>query len=86
MRKVIVNWETVAKALLNEACRRLAWARDDKLKGLIDEMLSYPGVPARWREPDLESPRDLILPTELKLGGVIVRMFSTVTTWRHPMM
>jgi transcriptional regulator with XRE-family HTH domain len=84
VRKVIVNWETVAKALLNEACRRLAWARDDKLKSLIDEMLGYPGVPARWREPDLESPRDLILPTELKLGGVIVRMFSTVTTLATP--
>src|SRR5271154_4582245 len=29
VRNVIVNWETIAKALLNEAYRRLAWARDD---------------------------------------------------------
>jgi transcriptional regulator with XRE-family HTH domain len=84
VRKVIVNGEMVAKSLLNEAGRRLTWARDDALKNLIDEMLGYPGVPARWREPDLEAPRDLILPTELKLGGMSVRMFSTVTALATP--
>jgi transcriptional regulator with XRE-family HTH domain len=84
VRKVIVNWETVAQSLLNEASRRLAWARDETLKNLIDEMLGYPGVPARWREPDLEARRDLILPTELNLGGTSVRMFSTVTTLATP--
>jgi transcriptional regulator with XRE-family HTH domain len=84
VRKVIVNWEMVAKSLLNEANRRLAWARDEMLKNLIDEMLSYPGVPARWREPDLEAPRDLILPTELNMGDTSLRMFSTVTTLATP--
>lgn len=84
VRRVIVNWEAIAKALLNEAYRRLAWARDDALKDLIDEMLGYPGVPARWREPDLEAPHDLILPMELNLDGAIARMFSTVTTVSAP--
>ncbi len=83
-RKVIVNWETIAKSLLNEAYRRLAWARDDTLKELITEILSYPGVPERWREPDLETPRDLILPTVLNLEGTIARMFSTITTLATP--
>jgi transcriptional regulator with XRE-family HTH domain len=84
MRKVIVNWEAIAKSLLNEAYRRLAWARDETLRNLITELLSYPGVPARWREPDLEAPHDLILPIELKLDGKIARMFSTVTTVSTP--
>jgi hypothetical protein len=79
-----VNWEVIAKSLLNEAYRRLAWARDDTLKKLITEILSYPGVPARWREPDLEAPHQLILPMELNLDGKIVRMFSTVTTVATP--
>jgi transcriptional regulator with XRE-family HTH domain len=83
-RKVIVNWEAIAKSLLNEAYRRLAWARDDTLKKLIEEILSYPGVPTRWREPDLEAPHELILPMELKLDDKIVRMFSTVTTIATP--
>ena len=84
VRKMIVNWETIAKSLLNEAYRRLAWARDDTLQNLISEILGYPGVPERWREPDLEAPRDLILQMELKLGGTISRMFSTVTTLATP--
>jgi transcriptional regulator with XRE-family HTH domain len=83
-RKVIVNWEAIAKSLLNEAYRRLAWARDDTLKKLIAEILSYPGVPARWREPELEAPHDLILPMELNLEGQLARMFSTVTTVQTP--
>jgi transcriptional regulator with XRE-family HTH domain len=84
LRRVIVNWEAIAKALLNEAYRRLAWARDDMLKTLIADILKYPGVPARWREPELEGPQALILPMELNLNGKIARMFSTVTTVATP--
>jgi transcriptional regulator with XRE-family HTH domain len=83
-RKIIVNWEPIAKSLLNEAYRRLAWARDEALRNLIAEILSYPGVPSRWREPDLEAPHELILPMELNLDGKIARMFSTVTTVATP--
>src|SRR5271154_5699217 len=53
----------------------LAWARDDELKKLIAEILSYPGVPARWREPELEAPHEFILPMELRLDGKVARMF-----------
>lgn len=84
VRKIIVNWEAIARSLLNEAYRRLAWARDDTLKELIAEILTYPGVPARWRERELEAPHELILPMQLKLDGKIARMFSTVTTVATP--
>jgi transcriptional regulator with XRE-family HTH domain len=84
IRRVIVNWEAIAKSLLNEAYRRLAWARDETLKKLIADILSYPGVPVRWREPNLEAPHDLILPMELNVDGNIARMFSTVTTVATP--
>jgi transcriptional regulator with XRE-family HTH domain len=84
VRPIIVNWEVIAKSLLNDAYRRLAWARDDELRNLISEILNYPGVPAKWREPDLEAPRDLILPMELNLNGKIARMFSTITTVSTP--
>ena len=79
-----MNWEACAKALLNEAYRRLAWTRDDMLKALIADILKYPGVPARWREPELEAPQALILPMELNLDGKMARMFSTVTTVATP--
>jgi transcriptional regulator with XRE-family HTH domain len=83
-RRVIVNWEAIAKWMLNEAYRRLAWARDETLRKLIAEILSYPGVPTRWREPDLEAPHDLILPMELDVEGRVARMFSTVTAVATP--
>jgi transcriptional regulator with XRE-family HTH domain len=84
VRRVVVNWEVTARWLLNEAHRRLAWTRDQKLKDLIAEILRHPGVPARWREPDLESPQVPILPMELDLDGKIARMFSTVTAVSTP--
>jgi transcriptional regulator with XRE-family HTH domain len=84
LRGAIVNWEAIAKALLNQAHRRLVWARDQMLKALIDDVLKYPGVPARWREPQLDAPHALILPMELDFNGKVARMFSTVTSIATP--
>ena len=84
LRKIIVNWEPIAKSLLNEAYRSAAWARDEQTEKLLAEILSYPGITTRWREPDLEAPHDMILPVELNLGGKIIRMFTTVTTVGRP--
>jgi transcriptional regulator with XRE-family HTH domain len=84
LRRVIVNWEASAKALLNQAHRRLAWARDDRLEALIGNVLKYPGVPARWREAELDAPPALILPIELDFNGKVARMFSTVTSVATP--
>jgi hypothetical protein len=47
-------------------------------------VLSYPGVPARWREPDFEAAPDLLIPVELKLGEQTLRLFSTLTTLGSP--
>ena len=84
LRKLILNWEPIAKSLLNEAFRSAAWARDEQLEKLLAEILSYPGVPTRWREPDFEAPRALILPVEMQLGDRVLRMFSTITTVGRP--
>jgi transcriptional regulator with XRE-family HTH domain len=84
VRKVIVNWEPIAKALLNEAYHSAAWACDPVMRERVVKILAYPGVPARWREPDLDSSNALILPFELNLNGRIARMFSTVTTLGRP--
>ena len=85
VRKMIVNWESIAKSLLNQAYRMAAWSRDDAMQDLIAALLAYPGVPANFREPDLEAPQALVLPFELDFGGgKIGRMFSTVTTLAAP--
>ena len=85
IRKMIVNWESIAKALLNQAHRAAAWSRDEAMQALIAEILAYPGVPANFREPDLEAPQALMIPFALDFGGGKVgRMFSTVTTLATP--
>jgi len=84
VRPVIVNWEPIAKALLHEASHSAAWACDPVMRARLAKLLAYPGVPARWREPDLDSSNVLILPFELNLHGRIARMFSTVTTLGRP--
>ena len=85
VRRTIVNWEQVAKALLGQAHRSAIWTRDERLRQLIDELLSYPGVPARWREPDLEAAPAVLLPVELAFpDGRQARMFSTATTLSTP--
>ena len=86
LRKVIVNWEPVAKALLDQLHRAAMWSRDNAMHELISALLSYPGVPPRWREPDMDAPQLLVLPFELtNLGaGATARMFSTVTTLSAP--
>jgi MmyB-like transcription regulator ligand binding domain len=84
VRQVIVNWEPIAKALLHEAYHSAAWACDPVMRARLAKILAYPGVPARWREPDLDSSNVLILPFELNLHGRIARMFSTVTTLGRP--
>ncbi|HUA33917.1 MAG TPA: helix-turn-helix transcriptional regulator [Candidatus Binataceae bacterium] len=85
IRKLIVNWQPIAKSLLNQAHQMAAWSRDDRMHQLIADVLSYPGVPANWREPDLEAQPALVLPFEIDFGGGrIARMFSTVTTLSAP--
>jgi hypothetical protein len=85
VRGAIVNWESIAKALLNQAFRNAAWTGDKKMHELIAAILAYPGVPPRWREPDLDAPAALVLPFELALDdGRTARMFSTVTTLSTP--
>ena len=85
IRRVIVNWEPIAKSLLEQAQRVAAWTRDETMETLIAALLAYPGVPAHWREPELEAPDGLVLPFELDLGdGRIAKMFGTETTLSTP--
>jgi transcriptional regulator with XRE-family HTH domain len=84
LRQFIVNWEQVAKALLNQAYRTADWARDEAMQKLLAEIFAYPGVPLRWREPDLDAPQSIVISYEMILRGKTGRFFSTVTTLGKP--
>ncbi len=83
-RPFIANWEAVAKAALARWRRETLWEGDQASRQLLQEMLGYPGVPARWREPDFETPQDLVIPVELCLGAQTLKLFTTITTLGSP--
>lgn len=83
-RPHVVNWEEVARGTLDRLHREAMQYRDPVLRDLLQSLLAYPGVPARWREPDLTTPQGVIIPVEIRFGDLMLRFFSTVTTLGTP--
>lgn len=85
LRSAIANWEEVAGELIRHLHDRVAAAPGDRVaRHLLDEMLSYPGVPARWRLRDLSTAPSPLLTTVLRRDGIELRFFSTITTFAMP--
>ena len=85
LRPHIVNWEAMAAALIQ-------WLHRDVLAGLggadtrklLHELLSYPGVPPRWRTLDLDVSTAPFLAIDFKKGDLQLRYFSTLTSLGTP--
>jgi len=85
LRAAIANWEEVAGELIRHLHDRMAAASNDGVaRALLDEMLSYPGVPARWRLRNLSAVPSPLLTTDLRHGDTTLRFFSTITTFAMP--
>lgn len=82
MRPAIVNWEEVAGDMIRHLHDEVAASpTDSKARALLEEILAYPGVPARWRtrEPGV-APLPL-LTSVFRKGDLEVSFFSTFTTF-----
>lgn len=85
LRAAIANWEEVAGALIQHLHERVSAAPNDRTaRALLDELLSYPGVPTRWRFRDLSVVPSPLLTTALRRDEVTLRFFSTITTFAMP--
>lgn len=84
LRPYIANFEEAAPVLLNRTRREAAACGSAALLTLLDEVLSYPGIPAAWRAPDWQAPPPPVLPLELVRDGLRLRLFSTITTFGTP--
>jgi len=70
----------------------IQWLHRDVLSGLADaetqnllkELLSYPGVPDRWRMLDLDVSTAPFLPIEFRKGDLELRYFTTLTNLDTP--
>jgi len=85
MRPYIVNWEATAAGLIQWLHRDLARGIGDaETSRLLEELLSYPDVPQKWRTLDLDAAPVPFLAVELRRGSTHVTFFSTLTTLGVP--
>lgn len=85
LRPAVANWEDVAGTLIRHLHNEVAAVPSDHVaRALLDEVLSYPGVPSRWRRRDLDTALQPLLTTVLRGEGRELSFFSTITTFGTP--
>ena len=85
LRSRIVNWEEIAGDLLRHLHSEVAATPSDvAARDLLEQILTYPGVPQHWRNRDpAHAPAPLLL-THFRHEGRDLRFFSTITTFGTP--
>jgi transcriptional regulator with XRE-family HTH domain len=84
-RSVIVNWPDVAEKFIRHLHEQLAAVPSDPAaQQLLDEVLRYPDVPARWRFRDLTSEPAPLLTLVFRSSAGELRFFETITTFSMP--
>ena len=85
VRPYVQNWDAVAEALVRRVHREaVGGILDEGAAAIVDEILSYPGVPRRWRTPDLTTPLVPLIPVRFAKDEYAFNFFSTVTVLGTP--
>jgi hypothetical protein len=85
LRPAVENWDIVAQALIRRVHREaVGGVLDETGRQLLSEILNYPGVPSRWRTPDLGTPLVPVVPVNFRHGERTFRFFSAVTVLGTP--
>ena len=82
LRPYIENWEVVAARIIRRVHREAADdPSDETMKRFLEELLSYPDVPNRWRMLDLGDAPPPFLTINYRWKKCTLRLFSTLTTF-----
>jgi transcriptional regulator with XRE-family HTH domain len=82
LRPFIENWESVAARIIQRVHREAAAnPSDETMKCFLEELLSYPDVPSRWRMLDLEGTPPPFLTINYLWKNSTLRLFSALTTF-----
>jgi transcriptional regulator with XRE-family HTH domain len=82
LRPFVENWESVAARIIQRVHREAAAnPSDERMKGFLEELLGYPGVPSRWRMLDLGDAPPPFLTINYRWKKCTLRLFSTLTTF-----
>jgi transcriptional regulator with XRE-family HTH domain len=87
MRPFVVDWENVARSLIQRVYREaVGRVLDEQTHALLDELLAYPGVDASWRlHGSVGTVTSLpMIPIGFKKNGKILNYFSMVTSVGAP--
>lgn len=85
LRAAVANWEEVAGDLIRHLHDEVTAAPTDaKARGLLNEVLSFPAVPARWRRRELGATPPPLLTVVFRRDEHELRFFSTITTFGTP--
>ena len=84
IRPFIVNWQCIAECMMQSLHREVAATGSESVVRLRDELLAYPGVPARWRTPDALASLPPLVAMQLRKGDVAMAFFSTITVFATP--
>ncbi|MGH8453085.1 MAG: helix-turn-helix domain-containing protein [Nevskiales bacterium] len=85
LRPFIANWEQLGPSMLNRLRREAAMLSGPHgLSALLEELLSYPGIPDQWKIPDWEHPLTPILPMQLRKDGLQCSLFTMIAMFGTP--
>jgi transcriptional regulator with XRE-family HTH domain len=85
LRPTVTNWSDVAHGLVQRLHREaVGGVLDGPSRDLLAEILEYPGVPSKWRSPDLDRPLLPVLPVCFRSGHRVFNYFSAVTVLGTP--
>ena len=86
LRPFIENWEPIAAHIIRRVHREAAEnPSDERLKGFLQELLSFPGVPNRWRMLDLNGTPPPFLTIDYRWKNSTLRFFSALSTLGTPL-
>jgi transcriptional regulator with XRE-family HTH domain len=84
LRPAIVNWEATASALIQWLHRDVLRTGDADIRGLIDEVLSYPDVPRKWRMLNVEASTAPFLAIQFRKDNTEWRFFTILASLGTP--
>jgi hypothetical protein len=85
LQDLIVNFEEVAHEMMTGLHRALTTRPDDaELARVYEELRALPGMPQSVRIPDLSRAPLLVLPIQIKLEDLELRLFTAVTHVSSP--
>lgn len=85
LRPFIENWESVAARIIRRVHREAADnPSDDTMKCFLEELLSYPDIPNRWRMLDFDGAPPPFLTINYRWKNSTLRLFSALTTFGTP--